>query len=433
MKQKPDPRVRPRMKRTPILGAFLVIVTGCVVLQNLSPAAQPTVHAHIRGLAWAAVRQAAREPELARFYGARRWAPAWDDHSAQALETALEAAPNHGLNPGAFVEPVRSASSLWELELARTRSALSYARALSAGAADPTKSAQIFTLARNEVDVRSDLQCALDQHDVGGWLARLPPDDPQYAALSKAYLRLTANVERSHAIDAKPAEARALALAMERRRWLARQAPSRRIDVNVATATMEYYRDGRRAWSTKVVVGSADRPTPALQASFNQLVVNPAWRVPQSIAKREILPLGQRYMRSRGMRLTGGVITQPPGPDSALGLVKFDLRDPYAIYLHDTASKRGFSSSDRHKSHGCVRVQHAVAFARALAAEDSRQGAFDTALASGRTAAVTLKRPVAVRLLYERVAVRRDGTVEIEPDVYGRDRLLAQAMGPALG
>jgi murein L,D-transpeptidase YcbB/YkuD len=114
-----------------------------------------------------------------------------------------------------------------------------------------------------------------------------------------------------------------------------------------------------------------------------------------------------------------------------MGLVKFDLHDPYAIYLHDTPAKGVFDGVERDLSHGCVRVEDAVAFARMLAGEAGQTARFDTALSSGRTEAIRLGSPIPVRLLYHTAYVDADGVVSIADDIYGRDEGLARALGMA--
>jgi L,D-transpeptidase YcbB len=222
--------------------------------------------------------------------------------------------------------------------------------------------------------------------------------------------------------------ARQLAVNLERRRWAARQMPGRRIDVNLPAATLRYYRAGDIVWTTPVVVGRPTNRTPVLQESFDSLVVNPPWYVPESIARREILPQGPSYLRRNNMVLRNGTVVQRPGPEAALGQVKFDMRNPYAIYLHDTPAKALFERQDRYFSHGCVRVGDAVEFARRLAAEDGKGEVFEAALASGRTQTIDLGRSTPVRLLYRTAYVDLEGRLAFRPDVYGWDEQLASAM-----
>lgn len=224
-------------------------------------------------------------------------------------------------------------------------------------------------------------------------------------------------------------KARRLAVNLERLRWLQRRPPATRIDVNTAASTLSYIVDNQVVWTTVVVTGSPGNATPQLQASFSQLVVNPPWYVPASIARREITPRGPAYLARNHMRRVSGRIIQAPGPWAALGQVKFDMQNPYAIYLHDTPAKAVFARSQRHLSHGCVRVKDAVAFARRLARESGNGADFDRTLASGRTGVVALASEIPVRLIYQTALVDEDGAVTFRPDVYGWDVRTAQSMG----
>ena len=110
--------------------------------------------------------------------------------------------------------------------------------------------------------------------------------------------------------------------------------------------------------------------------------------------------------------------------------MKFELRDSYAIFLHDTPSKAAFNLSTRQRSHGCVRVQNAVEFARLLLSPDpTKLAQFDTAQDTRETTRVTTGREISVRLLYWTAFVDGQGRVAFREDVYGRDDKLAQALG----
>ena len=232
------------------------------------------------------------------------------------------------------------------------------------------------------------------------------------------------------ALNAGPDDrARQLALNLEARRWLKREIPPTRIDVNIACAFQTYYRDGRIADSRRVVAGKPGAETPNLSGAFKQIVVNPPWNVPQGIAEKEILPKGRGYLAANDMSIVDGRVIQRPGPKAALGRVKFDMQNRYAIYLHDTPSKQRFNDNERHFSHGCVRVADAVGFARLLAAEHGKTAEFDEKLAAGETAVVDLEAETPVRLLYHTVFVDPQGRVGFRPDVYGWDATLATALG----
>ncbi|MDB5420444.1 MAG: peptidoglycan-binding protein, partial [Brevundimonas sp.] len=227
--------------------------------------------------------------------------------------------------------------------------------------------------------------------------------------------------------------ARQIALNLERRRWLKRELSPERIEVNTAAAIMVYWKDGRPVHSNRVVVGSAENQTPSLEKPFASVVANPPWYVPAGIARREILPKGAAYMAARDMYVQNGQVIQRAGPQAALGYVKFELRDSYAIFLHDTPSKAAFNLSTRQRSHGCVRVQDAVEFARTLLSPDpARLADFDAAQDSRETKRIQTGREISVRLLYWTAFVDGQQRVAFREDVYKRDQKLAEALGIAV-
>ena len=223
--------------------------------------------------------------------------------------------------------------------------------------------------------------------------------------------------------------ARQLAVAMERLRWLDRQAPATRIDVNTAAASLRYWRDGALADERRVVVGQPDWKTPQLGSPMYQLVANPTWTVPRSIEDDELSKKSEAYLRDQGIVRKDGWLVQEPGPKNALGQVKFDMKNGEAIYLHDTPAKALFASNQRHESHGCVRVHNALEFARMLAQADGVLDKFEEAMASGEETFVDLKTDIPVRLMYQTAYLGSDGKVHFAEDVYGWDNEVAAALG----
>ncbi|WP_339915129.1 L,D-transpeptidase family protein [uncultured Brevundimonas sp.] len=227
--------------------------------------------------------------------------------------------------------------------------------------------------------------------------------------------------------------ARQISLNLERRRWLKRELSPERIEVNTAAAIMVYWKDGKPVHSNRVIVGSPENQTPSLEKQFASVVANPPWYVPASIARNEILPRGPGYLAANNMYISNGTVIQRAGPTAALGYVKFELRDSYAIFLHDTPSKAAFNLSMRQRSHGCVRVQGAVEFARLLLSPDPLKLAeFDAAQDSRETQRIQTGREIGVRLLYWTAFVDGQGRVAFREDVYGRDGRLAEALGIAV-
>jgi len=271
-----------------------------------------------------------------------------------------------------------------------------------------------------------------------------PQDSPADAALAQALQRFQAahGLPSTGLLDGAtlrelnvPALARAAQIRanLERLRWLPREEPATRIDVNTAAAVTDYFVQGRRVMH---MLSASGRPggdeTPMLASKVDAIVLNPPWNVPEEIAEDEILPKGEAYLQEMGFVMKDGRLVQQPGPDAALGVVKFDFDNPYAVYLHDTPAKAAFARSQRAVSHGCVRLAQAVPLAKAMLANEPGWSAarVDEALAARETLRVELKHETPVRLVYL-TAYPENGRIAFRPDIYGWDaRLLRMLDNP---
>ena len=228
------------------------------------------------------------------------------------------------------------------------------------------------------------------------------------------------------------ARARQLAVAMERLRWLQRDPPKTRIDVNTAATTLDYWRDGQHVDRRKVVAGESDKPTPQLQSPLYRLVAKPTWTVPKGIGEKELATKSQAWLRANDFVIKDGQYVQESGPKNSLGLVKLDMQNDNAIYLHDTPAKALFAQNQRNRSHGCVRVENAVQFATALAQQEGVLDQFLKAMQKDDEAFVKLPQEIPVRLLYQ-TAFWDGSRIQFRPDVYGWDENIAKALELAAG
>ncbi|HKT76184.1 MAG TPA: L,D-transpeptidase family protein [Sphingobium sp.] len=219
---------------------------------------------------------------------------------------------------------------------------------------------------------------------------------------------------------------------MERWRWMPRQLPVNRVQVNIAAAVLTVFEGDQPVTSMRAVTGAPDNATPMLASSIHSIVVNPPWNVPTSIAKKELWPKGRAALLRQGYKIvgtpeTGERIVQPAGPGSALGRLKFDFNNPFAVYLHDTPSRAKFSSYDRLASHGCIRLEKPVPLAELMLAGDPNlAGQVQSMIDTGKTQRVQLPKEVAVYLLYWTAFASGNGTMNFRSDPYGWDKLLAQ-------
>ncbi|TQL18057.1 murein L,D-transpeptidase YcbB/YkuD [Zymomonas mobilis] len=223
---------------------------------------------------------------------------------------------------------------------------------------------------------------------------------------------------------------------MERWRWLPRNLPENRIQVNVAAAVLTLFEKNQPVMSMKSVTGRPGNETPMLRSTIYSLVINPPWNVPDSIAKKELWPKEKAhpgYLQSAGFKIIGENgqgqrLQQKPGPRNSLGQLKFDFANNYSVYLHDTPGRGAFSRFSRLESHGCIRLEHPVALGeRLLSADPAWTGdRLRSEIDKNETERVRLKQPVAVFLFYWTAFGNGENALSFRNDPYKWDELLAQ-------
>lgn len=61
------------------------------------------------------------------------------------------------------------------------------------------------------------------------------------------------------------------------------------IMVNIPAFSLVYYRDGSQVLASRVIVGRRTQ-NPMMSSALNNVVVNPPWNVPPTLARNDILP-----------------------------------------------------------------------------------------------------------------------------------------------
>jgi L,D-transpeptidase YcbB len=246
-----------------------------------------------------------------------------------------------------------------------------------------------------------------------------------------------------------------LRLSMERWRWIPHSFAHPPIVVNIPEFTLRTLnKDYETELEMKVVVGSAyETQTPGFSANLTQITFRPYWNVPRSILENEMAPklaadrnyftvhryqvvnAAERVVPThdglsdavlRGLLNGSYRIRQMPGPDCALGLIRFGIANEHNVYLHDTPAQMLFSKSRRDFSHGCVRVQHPVELAEWCLRESGRwtPAKIRAAMHGTRTFPANLKKPIPVLLVYATATVMRNGEVHFASDIYRQDAVL---------
>ena len=255
---------------------------------------------------------------------------------------------------------------------------------------------------------------------VGAALDSLLPTHPQYAGLKRALANTPAS---------DTARRDLIRTNMERWRWMPRTLGPRHVLVNVPAFTAALVDDGHVTTRHRAVVGAVRTPTPQLNAQITAVTINPWWNVPQSIIQSQGGHFGAGYEVTRSA--SGGVsVRQPPGPRNALGRVKIEMPNQWAIYLHDTPSQALFSRPSRAFSHGCIRTQNVRDFAVLLLGPTGQwdRADIDRAVETEQTRSVPLPHPVPVYIAYFTAAATSDGDIVTYADIYGRDAPVRQAL-----
>ena len=233
-----------------------------------------------------------------------------------------------------------------------------------------------------------------------------------------------------------------------------------KILINVAAFDLAVVADGRPVFESPVIVGRLTRQTPVFSSAITKVVVNPYWHIPRTIAVKDILPKIKKdsfYLASQEIRVyragDGANIeippqsvdwpslnannfpfrlVQDPGPENALGRVKFYLPNGHDVFLHDTPARELFNREQRTFSSGCIRVSKALQLAEFLLRRDGgdRFRAMAAALQQRETRQIDLARPVPLHIVYLTAWADRDGRVQFRNDVYARDPLIAAGKRP---
>jgi L,D-transpeptidase YcbB len=240
-------------------------------------------------------------------------------------------------------------------------------------------------------------------------------------------------------------------LSLERARWLFRDEESEYVLVNIAGARTYLAKEDGSVWTTRSITGSQYRKTPVFRDEIQYMEFNPTWTVPTSIFRKDKLArirkdpgyLGRNnyIVRNRngdvipassvnwGADNPAVTLVQKPGPDNALGLVKFMFPNKYAVYLHDTNDRSLFDRNERNLSSGCVRLEYPFELAGLLMEGDPDWSTerMQYILDSGKTVRIDLPKPMPVLLTYWTAWVQ-EGIVHFREDIYGRDVRILEAL-----
>jgi murein L,D-transpeptidase YcbB/YkuD len=365
----------------------------------------------------------------------------WDRRAAESLLAVIEGIGAEGLSPADYQpDALRAAIDAGEgpaLDAAASQAFVWLVEDLRDGRTPMTARRQWFV-----VDPDPDLlptgtvmAQALETGDVAGALATLNPTHPDYAALRDALAGAT-DPDRQRMIRAN----------MDRWRWLARDLGKQYLITNVPEYQLRLTVNDRIVRTYRTIVGAPGRTaTPQLAETVEGVIFNPTWTVPQSIVKGE--GLGNRVLnnpswaRAQGYRATRGEngfisVVQQPGPTNSLGVMKLDMPNEHAIFLHDTPARNLFDQAQRALSHGCIRTERALELAMTVAilGQGAARDEVVEISTSGEYTKVPVVKSMPVYITYFTMGTDIEGELRTFEDIYGRDApVLASFDAPRVG
>lgn len=383
--------------------------------------------------------------------------PSWSVAALDDLEAAAAAAEAEGLpSEDAALAELAQFRHLGETDPAAEAQAdiaadalfASLARAFAQGGSDPLRADPDWAIPLAPPPDLAALQAAREAGALpSALLPRLLPQTSEYAQLRDELARLRAEAAGSGRSDERIGQLRA---SMERWRWLPRQMPERRIEVRIPQFELRLIGPDSPGAAHKVIVGARATQTPSFVTEIRSVTFNPSWDPPASIAA-ELL---RRFRRDPSAAAREGFdavdadgvvlaadavdwsrrpfpyrLRQRPGPANALGRVRFDMANAYAIRMHDTPDRSLFEREGRALSHGCIRVEAPEDLAaRTLAAQDWTPDSVKAAIETATQQTVPLAEPLPVYLIYITAVVDEAGEVAYADDVYRRDSAVIAAL-----
>ena len=243
-------------------------------------------------------------------------------------------------------------------------------------------------------------------------------------------------------------------LNLDRIKWLKNRQSKRHVIINIPDFMLYFEEDGKLRQTIRTIVGKPNHPTPIFSNTVQSIVLNPYWNLPTSIIQKEMIPKllqNSNAMRKKGIEIYSGWgknakkinpksidwtkylyskdvpfrFAQLPGARNALGKVKFLFPNKFAVYMHDTPTKKLFKRRKRAFSHGCIRLQKPrkllKTFARFnpnLTFEKSQQ-----ILKGKEKSFISLEEKVPVDVIYLTAWVDYEGNLQFRNDIYGYDAM----------
>jgi murein L,D-transpeptidase YcbB/YkuD len=249
-------------------------------------------------------------------------------------------------------------------------------------------------------------------------------------------------------------------LSLDRYKLESDSLPEAFVWVNLPAYKLEAWKSDSIQFLSKIVCGRPYTPTPVLKSNISEMVLYPTWTVPVSIIKKEILPGLKRnnnYLARKGLHLEDhkgnrvnpnevdwgyfkkGIpykVRQSSGDRNALGVIKFNFKNSFDVYLHDTNLRSLFKNSNRALSHGCVRVERFDQLAKFVAQFDSSRyeisdtlkytsDSINSWLAAKKRKRIAVRNEMPLFINYI-TCEAKNGEIVFHEDIYDSDRKMIE-------
>ncbi|MDP1743939.1 MAG: L,D-transpeptidase family protein [Bacteroidota bacterium] len=242
---------------------------------------------------------------------------------------------------------------------------------------------------------------------------------------------------------------------MERWRYYYSPYEKQFVWVNIPKYEMRVIEEDTLVMKSRVIVGQPDHKTPILKSTIRYFLIYPYWTVPLSIATKEILPILKRdttYLRRKNFEVLdyrNRVVETPinwkkynknyfpfklrqrTGDENSLGILKFNFENKYGVYLHDTDNRRLFKREMRAMSHGCVRLERFIDFAKFLIRDDEKNYPLDSLkmdFLKEEQKYVYIKHPIPIYINYFTTEVDDNDELFFFIDVYKKDEKMLKSL-----
>jgi L,D-transpeptidase YcbB len=243
-----------------------------------------------------------------------------------------------------------------------------------------------------------------------------------------------------------------VAINMDRYKLLPDTMPKTYVWVDLPAFMLQVVDSDTVVLDSKVIVGAPKTRTPLLTSEITNFVTYPQWNVPNSIIFKEMLPAIKRdgigYLAKQNLMVVDDrdsvrdpakinwrrlnknnfpyQLKQRQGDDNSLGVMKFNFKNKYDVYLHDTNGRWMFDKNFRALSHGCVRVKEWRKLSAYLIRNDTMRYHPDTLKAwiqrqEKHTVWGFARVPIFLRYF---TCEGKKGKIVFHDDIYGEDKEL---------